>query len=283
MKLAVLCTVYLYFGPEIRTLLKFLDGVRVEDENADLGATRFWSIDTSVRFLQGSHAFVFGFIVLPLLLALVVGFPSSLFVSLNKNKDRMQDEDVVSSYGFLYKGYESRYYYWEIVIVLRKTVIAVLSVFAQNAELQSVFISLTLVFFLSLQLIVSPFSSDFPGLNVLESLSLAVSTLLFFGVSSMLRAHELDKKGLLYAIAWIAISVLFVTVLAMGLGLFAAMQDFLNDKLIEKGFYPDKESVELVPTTTKMFKLVRFYFGRFHCCREERANQQHSASDANEV
>jgi len=282
-KLVALCTVYLYFVPEVRILLKSLDGVRVEDEYADLGACLFWSVDTAVKFLQGSHAFVFGFIVVPFLVALLIGFPLSLLVSLKKNKDRMQEDDVVSSYGFLYKGYEFKYYYWEIVIVIRKIVIAVLSVFVQNAELQSIFISFTLVFFLSLQLIVSPFSSDFPGLNILESLSLSVSTVVFFSVSSMLRSHELGKRHLLYAIAWITMLVLFSTVLAMALGLFAAAQGFLNDKLIEKGIYSDKQSVEVVPITTKMFKLLKFYFGKFYFCFEAEADPQHLVSDASEV
>jgi len=172
----------------------------------------------------------------------------------------MQEEDVVSSYGFLYKGHEPKYYYWEVVIVIRKTVIAVLSVFVQNAELQCVFISLTLLLFLSLQLIVSPFSSDFPGLNLLESLSLGVSTSMFLGVSLMLRSHVLGNNQLLDGIAWCILFALLVTALGMGVGLFAATQDFLNDKLIEKQLFPDKKSVQSLPFSTKVWTLLLFYF-----------------------
>eukprot|EP00210_Caulerpa_lentillifera_P003770 g3602.t1 len=277
-QLMALCTIYLYFGPQIRTLFRFLDAVNVDDEDLNSHTSSFWSIDTSVKFLHSAHAYIVGFIVFPLLLVLVIVFPSSLFVTLKKHKERMQEEDVVSIYGFLYKGYEPAYYYWEIVIVIRKTLIAILFVFVHDAELQSVFVALTLVLFLSLQLVVNPFSSSFPGLNRLESLSLGVSTIVFLGVTLMLQSKEIEMKFLLYSIAWVTLLILFVTALVMITGLNVAMLEFLNDKLVESRLCQDKRSAESLPISKKLHKLAGFYFRRFCSCLTPRSDNQESAN-----
>eukprot|EP00210_Caulerpa_lentillifera_P003769 g3601.t1 len=262
-QLVALCTIYLYFGPEIRTLLTFLDNVNIEDGNTDLGASNFWFYDTSVSFMQGPHAYVVGLIVLPVLIALTIGFPFALFFTLKKQKDRMHEEEVVSSYGFLYKGYDAEHYYWETVIFVRKIVIAALSVFVQNPELQSIFISIVLMFFLSLQLTIHPFTSSFPALNRLETLSLTVSFLVFSGVSLMLSSNALNKDKLVKGIGWVLILVLMGTVLLMVFGLIGAGRDFINDKMIEKGLYPDKSSLESVSFSTKIARLMGFYIKAF--------------------
>eukprot|EP00210_Caulerpa_lentillifera_P003771 g3603.t1 len=277
-QLVALCTIYLYFGPETMTLLRFLDRVSISDEDSDFNSSSFWRIDTSVKFFQGSHAYVVGFIVFPLLLALVIVFPSSLFVTLKKHKEQMQEEDVVSIYGFLYKGYEPGYYYWEIVIVIRKTLIAILFVFVHNAELQSMFIALLLAFFLSLQLIVSPFIASFPGLNRLESLSLGVSAIVFWGVALMLQSYDLGETPLFYSIAGVTLFILSATAVVMIIGLYIATQEFLNDKLVESRDCEDKRSAESLPIMKKLYKLAGFYFRRFSSCLIQKSDRQLSAN-----
>lgn len=258
----------MYFGPEVRTLLRFLDHVTlkeetIQDRTPDLETSHYWSIDTSVEFMKGPHAYVVALLICPLLIALIIGYPSILFISLNKQKDRMQEEEVLSSYGFLYKGYEAKYYYWEIVIFFRKTILGIISVFVENAELQSVFISITLFLFLSLQLLLSPFTSKFPSLNILEALSLGVSVLVFSGVTLMLRCNELNKHLMRSIIAWILFLILMATFTVMGLGIYRGALGFLDDKLIEKMVYPDKASLESVPITKRIYGLTKSYLCQF--------------------
>eukprot|EP00210_Caulerpa_lentillifera_P000097 g93.t1 len=262
-RLVAMCTVYLYFGPQIRTLLKFLDKVDMNDENIRLDTYRFWSIDTSVQFMKGAHALIVGLLVFPLLFSLTIGYPSILFILLKKQKDHLNDVEVVSSSGFLYKGYDEKYYYWETIILIRKTILAVISVFAENVELQSVFMSITLVFFLSLQLLLQPFTSSFPCLNRLEALSLGVSTLMFSGVSLMLRCNELNKDMLQLIIAWFLFLILLITLFIMSIGVYSGIVGFLNDKLIEKRVYLEKQSLESVSVGLKIYKLMRCYYHDF--------------------
>jgi len=235
----------------------------MEGETLDLETSHYWSIDTSVKFMRGPHAYVVALLICPLLIALIIGYPSVLFISLNNQKDRMQEEEVLSSYGFLYKGYEAKYFYWEIIIFFRKTILGIISVFVENAELQSVFISVTLFLFLSLQLLLSPFSLKFTSLNKLEALSLGVSALVFSGVNLMLRCNELNKHLMRSIIAWILFLILMATFIVMGMGIYRGALGFLDDKLIEKMVYPDKASLESVPITKKMYGLLKSYLCQF--------------------
>lgn len=261
MKLIALCTVYLFFGPEVRALLLFLNGESVEDEYVELDGIPFWSLHSSVKFMSGAHAFIVGFLVIPLMLVFVVGFPFLLFLSLWKSN--RHDEEFVSSYGFLYKGYKEKYYYWEIIITIRKIILAIVSVFVADAELQATFLCIILVFFLSLQLIISPFTSSFPRLNELEALSLGISVLIFSGANVMFRSKATNKKPMRMNVARMLVVALALTTIVMVVELFIATHDFLNDKLVEHQLYSDKKILLSVPFTKKLYVLTSYYFRKF--------------------
>ena len=61
--------------------------------------------------------------------------------------------------GFLTIGYEERYYYWEIVMMLRKTILVLLMVFLApySSGLQSLTATVFLAFCLVLQVHLKPF------------------------------------------------------------------------------------------------------------------------------
>ena len=76
--------------------------------------------------------------------------------------------------GFLTQGYEEQYYYWEIVLLLRKTIFVLLMTFLAplSAGVQSLCAVLILILSLVLQIRKSPYYDQ--RLNDLESRSIIV-------------------------------------------------------------------------------------------------------------
>ena len=58
-----------------------------------------------------------------------VGLPVFSGHVLKRNKNALDDDEVKEKFGFLYNGYQKNSYYWEIVIQLRKVLIAFVSIF----------------------------------------------------------------------------------------------------------------------------------------------------------
>ena len=76
--------------------------------------------------------------------------------------------------GFLTIGYEEEFYFWEIVLLLRKTILVLLMTFLApvSAGIQSLSAIILLIAFLGMQISKKPFYDD--RLNKLEAVSLMV-------------------------------------------------------------------------------------------------------------
>ena len=101
-----------------------------------------------------------------------LGTPALSFWLLRRNRFSLEDKETQEKYGFLYKGFKARSYYWEIVMHARKILIAFISIFltAQGTMVQSLFLLLVLCCFVIATLKIKPFESRYA--NQLELLSL---------------------------------------------------------------------------------------------------------------
>jgi hypothetical protein len=63
------------------------------------------------------------------LVLFALGFPLVSALQLWRNRNRLNDAEVVLVYGFLYEEYEDQYYAWETVIMLRKAALLACAVF----------------------------------------------------------------------------------------------------------------------------------------------------------
>lgn len=99
-----------------------------------------------------------------MLIVYVLGFPIFVIFKLNNNRDRWEDADFISNYGFLYRSYVPHLNYWEAVIMARKALIAsvVISSYELGGNLQGVLVCIVLFTALSFQLYFMPFTSDYP-------------------------------------------------------------------------------------------------------------------------
>ena len=71
---------------------------------------------------EGTHMILVLTVVLPTILLFGLGTPLASYFSLKSIKNKLDDEDNKTCYGFLYSGYRIKYYYWESVTMIRKVV-----------------------------------------------------------------------------------------------------------------------------------------------------------------
>jgi hypothetical protein len=131
-------------------------------------------------------------LALPVTLLYLVPAPILAVWKLSRS-DRGSDQ-IVTVYGFLYSGYKKEYWYWEILVLLRKISVAAISVFL-SAEVssandlqvnssqyqQGLLATLVISVALYIQLKLEPFEGD--DLNGVESMGLVVSVMsLYLGL-----------------------------------------------------------------------------------------------------
>ena len=247
---------FIYIGMT-KNLLRFFACTHVSDDREGSNWHRFvWEEDTDVECYEGRHALLVGVLVLPLLLSVTLGFPLGILITLRRNKSQLNDEGFVQTFGFLYRAYDR--YYWEVVIMLRKAVIAAIAVFAHRlgATLQGLMCVLVIVIALSVHLAAQPFTREIPQLNYLETCSLA-TTIAVFVAGLMMNADTVDQMD---RVALSVIAILFVcfTLLFILVQLVFATEEFIDMKLIEVKAMEIQEVID-AHLHEKVHRLIQHY------------------------
>ncbi|GMH38969.1 hypothetical protein BSKO_06867 [Bryopsis sp. KO-2023] len=165
----------------------------------------FWVHDTNVVCYRGSHAFLVGFVGAPGLLFISLGFPGWLLFKLTRSTETLEQEEVARKYGFLYQAYKKNTASWEVVILVRKALLAAVVVFGRTLG-HGVQISLAILTMMSsiiLQMYFQPFMEW--KLNILELGSLAISTLAFI-IGNLVDQPEMSDGGR------VAVSIIFIII-----------------------------------------------------------------------
>ena len=222
---------FVYIGMT-KNLLRFFACTRVSDDREDTDWSRYvWEEDTEVECYEGKHALLVGLLVVPLLLAVSFGYPAGVFIILWRSKDRLNDEDFVQTYGFLYRAYDR--HYWEVIIMMRKAAVATIAVFAYSlgSNLQGLLCVLVIIVALSVHLALQPFTQEIPQLNHLETCSLS-TTIVVFVTGLMMNDNKVEdsNRAILSALA---ILFVCVTILIVLVQLVFVTEEFIDMKLIE--------------------------------------------------
>merc|ERR1712166_314033 len=158
-------------------------------------------------------------------------------------------------FGFLFAGYEPQYVWWEMVVLLRKAIFVVMTIFvrSQGPVAQVIAAVLVLVVALSLQLRYTPYEED--DHDRLESASLHASTIClplvllmneFSKNSNVGRKGEKSKLGLLPSIV-VVICVLGFTVVFFGIFMHAVVRGSQEHPgalgNLSRKLYPDHHKV----------------------------------------
>lgn len=155
---------------------RMLSCKRIGENDDDL----FLSQDLSLRCWNTDHARWVGFVAVPMIVFWVVGIPAAGLMALHRNRHRMAGDDTQRRYGFLYKGYETSYYFWEVPVMLRKLFLVGIAVFfANSSQVQAIMAVLLITASLMGQVYARPFEDDL--MDWAEFLSLLTSFVTFWG------------------------------------------------------------------------------------------------------
>jgi hypothetical protein len=127
-----------------------------------------------------SAVLAFGF---PSILVWVFAVPAIIGCLIYRSRHNLSQIEVRISYGFLFNGYTSKAYLWEVVILMRKISLVAISVFfsAETVLVQSMTLMLIMIIFFSLQKHFKPYTKA--QLNSLEIRSLvAIALTVYFGI-----------------------------------------------------------------------------------------------------
>jgi hypothetical protein len=100
----------------------------------------FWlTADLEEPCYQDRHLMFFFVLVLPQLLAYIVGLPvlSFYFMWRNRRKIKQNHPVVMFRYGLLFAGYRHERYYWETVMAARKVIVVAIGVFGRLTDTES--------------------------------------------------------------------------------------------------------------------------------------------------
>lgn len=172
---------------------------------------QYWlTADLSIRCWGKVHLQKIVIMVLPGLILWCFGLPILCFIVLLKVRNRLTSTPTGLQFSFLYKGYTPQHFYWEFVILYRKTALICASVFfslvSNLAQAFSVLAVLLIYFFL--QISMKPFSLQRYHRLELKSIFTSLTTVylgLYFESDQISNFHSgSEVSGLLFAFILLA-------------------------------------------------------------------------------
>ena len=210
--LSYLVVAYIAYESVTKTAVNVLVCITIDHFCDDTSASsRFWAVDTSVECNEGSHSVLVGTLGWPVVLLFSLGFPVGLAFALVFIRRYAPERDVWynEATGFLYRAYDDRFFFWESMIMLRKSLLAVIVAFGYSLgpNMQCVLALGVLTVARYFHTLCRPFDQAFDELNAYESASLFVSQLAFIG-------------GLLFNDSYVAneVHILVTVVLFLAIG-----------------------------------------------------------------
>lgn len=153
----------------------------------DVEGNQYLSTDLSVKCWTTKHRLYALAVALPSLLIWIVIIPPLCIVFLWFRRTNLEKESTQLVLGFVYSGFKNNFFFWEFVILYRKVLIILISVFMTSVGAHQLSTAImAVVFFLFLQIRLSPYIDA--NINATEVLSLIASFVTalcgFFFVSS---------------------------------------------------------------------------------------------------
>ena len=202
----------------------------------------YLSEDLSIQCWQSGHWLYIAFLGFPMLLLYVIGLPYALHSTLSNKKNREKvrqiiadqeyslkkvnvekksrdedDDDIYNSgafysnYAFLFLGYRNEKYNWEVVMLLRKSLIALVGVaFAYDSRTQGLFGLMIMLNFVIIHAYQRPFVRSW--LNAFEFAGLVASVLtFFFGLLTLDSGMHGDAVGSASALA-LTVNIIYLVI-----------------------------------------------------------------------
>jgi len=258
-RVSILSTLYIFYLDITRSVLKIFECIDVDLENGNKGGhsiaiSRYWVTDTDVVCHKGSHLLLLFGLGIPFLVLVSFGMPLGLLIVLVRWREKLHDRSFLDSYGFLYRSYRPECRYWEVVIMLRKGLMAAVAVFAYSLgpDLQNALGMGVLFFAIFIHQLQKPYVTRGPKLNMMEGLSIFSSFLIFFTGIIFDNPKTSATGEIVISIALISILIGLLCYLLTQLG--AEAFRTVEVKLVEKRIPVSQEATAV----KKIWLLTRF-------------------------
>ena len=127
------------------------------------------------------------------------------------NEQKEEKSFAFVNFGFIYKGYNEKYYFWEIVLFARKFLLIFIGVFTEffPKETRDINLVLILMVFFLAQVKCKPFEKNF--LNKLEKLSLLIATITCY-IGILLYSETMQEASIFFLILVFLINAAYLGV-----------------------------------------------------------------------
>ena len=136
----------------------------------------YLNIDYETKCFDSNHikwSFVLGLLNISLWGIIL---PIIIFIILYKNKENLNQFDIRYRYSFIYRGYDNRSFYWELVVLIRKFLMISVLVFLDRISIPFQAISLLIIVLISLAIQNSKTPHKYSNINRIEQKSLMCTT-----------------------------------------------------------------------------------------------------------
>ena len=202
--------------------------------------TDYWSLDDTIKFYDANHQSMIFFVAVPSLLFYGGLCPFLAMLYIGRHQDRQTNRKLMFRFGLLYSGFAPKYWYYELILSLRKIVIILIVTFASSNE-QQLHIALgVLIVLLYLLEHLRPYSADDASpkdrlmqgrLHRMESLSLVILIgMVWSAVFFVLGCNDNDGTCSVLGVSVLGSNVIF----ALGSGYVVAQSFQKKNHLGEK-------------------------------------------------
>jgi len=142
-------------------------------------AYRLYS-DLETECYNKEHSIIAYGVATPIIIVWVIGSIAFAWIHLYRRRMKLDDNQTFEVYGFLYNGYKKDTYYWELVIMIRKMMVLVISSLLSplGNQVQAFLLFLLAFVLIMLNIYGRPYITQ--TLNMLDNVSLVTSMATIF-------------------------------------------------------------------------------------------------------
>ena len=194
-------------------------------ENHRVCGVQLSALDDSVAYLSARHLFMVRTVAVPSLAMYGVVCPALAITYIGLHGDRQENRKLMFRFGLLYSGYSESYWWYEVILFLRKVMLIVVVTFASTNELQLHMAMGMLIVLLFLQEHLRPFDDGAHGETVNTVLH-RMEAFSMFVLLAMCWSAVYFHHGVCEAAGWWCTVLAFVVLAANGAFVVAAVYVF---------------------------------------------------------
>lgn len=185
--LSVLVIIYLAWWDTWNRFFRVFHCAEVDKQGGPYAVanSRYWLEDTDVDCFKKEHLYLAVGMGAPTFVGLTISWGFMMGFLVLRVRRYQNNGWNMSMFGPFYKGYRANRWYWEMVVMLRKLILAGIIVvsydnaYGSEKELASFAAIVLLAVALVAQVLAAPYDSSAPSLNHLEVASLGASMMVF--------------------------------------------------------------------------------------------------------